>query len=313
MSIVFGPIPSRRLGRSLGINNILFKNCTYSCVYCQLGLTNVMQNKRKGFFKPDKIVDEVKHKLEELKLAGGKIDYLTFVPDGEPTLDVNIGITIEKLKTLGIKIAVITNSSLLFMDEVKSALMLADWVSLKIDSAYTAVWKAVNRPHGLLKLPDILQGMIDFATDYKGKLVTETMLVKGINDRTASIRKTAEVVKIINPDKAYILVPTRPPAEYFVYPPGEKKLLAAYQAFSELNINTELIAHFEGTDFSYTSDAGKELLSILAVHPMRQDAIEEFLKRSGNDWKLVDNLIDNLKIKKVNYNHSPYFVLNLRP
>jgi wyosine [tRNA(Phe)-imidazoG37] synthetase (radical SAM superfamily) len=307
-SLVFGPIPSRRLGRSLGINNIPFKYCTYSCVYCQLGLTNLMSRIVRDFFKSNEIVQEVKNKLEELESAGEKIDYLTFVPDGEPTLDINLGKTIEKLKTLGIKIAVITNSSLLSKKEIRNELMLADWVSVKIDSAYSSVWKKINRPYGSFKLPEILDGISAFASEFKGKLVTETMLVKGINDNVESLYKTAERINIINPDKAYILVPTRPPAESYVRQPDEYNINADYQIFNNFSIDTELLIRYEGTDFTFTSDAEKELLSILAVHPMRKDAVENFLLKSGNDWVLVENLIKELKIKEVNYNHSSYFI-----
>jgi wyosine [tRNA(Phe)-imidazoG37] synthetase (radical SAM superfamily) len=307
-SLVFGPIPSRRLGRSLGINNIPFKYCTYSCVYCQLGLTNLMSRIVRDFFKSNEIVQEVKNKLEELESAGEKIDYLTFVPDGEPTLDINLGKTIEKLKTLGIKIAVITNSSLLSKKEIRNELMPADWVSVKIDSAYSSVWKKINRPYGSFKLPEILDGISAFASEFKGKLVTETMLVKGINDNVESLYKTAERINIINPDKAYILVPTRPPAESYVRQPDEYNINAAYQIFNNFSIDTELLIRYEGTDFTFTSDAEKELLSILAVHPMRKDAVENFLLKSGNDWVLVENLIKELKIKEVNYNHSSYFI-----
>lgn len=262
----------------------------------------------RDFFKSNEIVQEVKNKLEELESAGEKIDYLTFVPDGEPTLDINLGKTIEKLKTLGIKIAVITNSSLLSKKEIRNELMLADWVSVKIDSAYSSVWKKINRPYGSFKLPEILDGISAFASEFKGKLVTETMLVKGINDNVESLYKTAERINIINPDKAYILVPTRPPAESYVRQPDEYNINAAYQIFNNFSIDTELLIRYEGTDFTFTSDAEKELLSILAVHPMRKDAVENFLLKSGNDWVLVENLIKELKIKEVNYNHSSYFI-----
>src|SRR3989304_4740935 len=117
--IVFGPIPSRRLGRSLGINNIPPKVCSYSCVYCQIGLTDSMSVARKEFHFPDEIFKDVSAKVKHLQNAGEQIDYLTFVPDGEPTLDINIGKEILELKTLKIKIAVITNASLLWDEKVR--------------------------------------------------------------------------------------------------------------------------------------------------------------------------------------------------
>jgi wyosine [tRNA(Phe)-imidazoG37] synthetase (radical SAM superfamily) len=305
--IVFGPIPSRRLGRSLGINNIPFKYCTYSCVYCQLGLTNSMTTLNRNFFSPDKIFEETEKRLEQLRISGEKVDYITFVPDGEPTLDINLGVTIGKLKTLGIKLAVITNSSLLIDKNIRNELMLADWVSLKIDTAFPDLWKKINRPHGCLNLESIINGMMEFASGYKGELVTETMLVKNINDGAGAISKTAQVIKTIKPQKAYILIPIRPPAEEYVTQPDESTLNAAYQIFTGFNIDTELLIHDEGVEFTCTSDAEKELLSILAVHPMRIDAVKRFLTRSNSKWDMIENMIAGNKIKEVVYNRNSYF------
>ena len=128
--LTFGPVPSRRLGRSLGINNIPPKVCTYSCVYCQLGSTIKMRIKRQNFFKPSEIQKEIKKKIEKVHEVGENIDYLTFVPDGEPTLDINLSREIDLLKPLGIKIAVITNASLIWREDVRNELIKADWVSL---------------------------------------------------------------------------------------------------------------------------------------------------------------------------------------
>ena len=154
--LVFGPIPSRRLGRSLGINNIPPKVCTYSCIYCQVGSTDTMTIDRKDFYSTDQIYDEVSEKITSIKKSGEKIDYLTFVPDGEPTLDVNLGKTIDRLKSFGIKIAVITNSSLIWDKEVQNDLRQADWVSVKLDSVYEDIWRKINRPHGSLNLQKII-------------------------------------------------------------------------------------------------------------------------------------------------------------
>lgn len=131
--IAYGPVPSRRLGQSVGINNIPPKICTYSCIYCQLGRTLNMQIKRQTFYKPEEVVKAVKRRIQRAKENQETIDYLTFVPDGEPTLDENLGKEIERLQGFGIKIAVISNASLIWMADVRKDLAKADWVSLKID------------------------------------------------------------------------------------------------------------------------------------------------------------------------------------
>ena len=306
--IVFGPIPSRRLGRSLGINNIPPKVCSYSCIYCQLGNTDSMSIKRRDFHSTEEIFNEVSEKINQLQKSGENIDYITFVPDGEPTLDSNLGKTIDRLKSFGIKIAVITNASLLWDTEVRSDLMRADWVSVKIDSVYENIWRKINRPHGMLELPKIIQGIKDFASTFKGMMVTETMLVKGINDSIESLSKTAQLISEIKPDKSYILVPTRPPAEQTVKQPSEESLNIAYQIFGSLINDVDLIVYNEGTNFSYSSDAEKELLGILSVHPMRKDAVEEFLSKSNSDWNLINNLIKSNLIQAVEYSNNSYYV-----
>jgi wyosine [tRNA(Phe)-imidazoG37] synthetase (radical SAM superfamily) len=312
MSIVFGPIPSRRLGRSLGINNIPPKVCSYSCVYCQIGATDSMSIQRKEYFSPEEIYLGISKKIKQLQIDGERIDYLTFVPDGEPTLDINLGKTIELLKPLGIKIAVITNSSLLWDKEVRTDLANADWVSIKIDTVDEKLWHKVDRPNGKLKLGEIISGIKTFVSSFKGMLVTETMLVKGINGDINSLQKTAQLIKEINPDKSYILVPTRPPAEKYIEPPSEENLNIAYQTYRDLINNVELLVNSEGTNFSYSSDAEKELLSILAVHPMRKDAVETFLIKANSDWDLIESLINHNVLKEVKYSGNKYFVKNIK-
>jgi len=312
MSIIFGPIPSRRLGRSLGINNIPPKICSYSCVYCQIGLTDSMSIERKEFYSPDDILKEVSEKVNQLRNANEVIDYSTFVPDGEPTLDINLGRTIKFLKSLEIRIAVITNSSLLWDENVREELMNADWVSVKIDTVDEKIWHKIDRPNGKLDFQKIISGIKTFSSSFKGVMVTETMLVKGINDNVQSIKSTSELIKQLNPDKAYILVPTRPPAEKFVEPPSAENLNISYQIFA-LNITAvELLTGSEGTDFSFSSDAEKELLSILSVHPMSKDAVEKFLIRASTKWDLINELIDKNILKEVQYSGSTFFVKNIK-
>lgn len=308
MSLIFGPIPSRRLGRSLGINNIPPKVCSYSCVYCQIGATDSMSLFRKEYFLPDAICEEVSAKISQLQKAGEKIDYITFVSDGEPTLDINLGKTIERLKSFGVRIAVITNSSLMWDDAVRNDLMKADWVSVKIDSVYENIWRRINRPHGSLNQNKIIGGIEEFASHFMGTLVTETFLVKGINDNIESLNATAQTVSRLNPHKSYILVATRPPAEKFVKVPCEESLNTAYQIFSSLVNNVEFLVNSEGTDFTFSNDAEKELLSILAVHPMREDAIKEFLSRANSDWQLIDNLIRQKILRVTEYSGNHYFI-----
>ena len=219
--ITFGPVPSRRLGQSLGINNIPPKVCSYSCIYCQLGRTLNMQAKRKVFYKSEEILKSVEKKVKDARDKGEPIDYLTFVSDGEPTLDINLGKEIELFKPLGIKIAVISNASLIWKKDVRDDLCKADWVSLKIDAVNEDIWRRIDRSHKSLQLDKILQGISEFSHNFNGRIATETMLIQDVNDNIEEIEKIADFITGLKDAKSYISIPTRPPAEKWVKPANE--------------------------------------------------------------------------------------------
>jgi wyosine [tRNA(Phe)-imidazoG37] synthetase (radical SAM superfamily) len=312
MMIAFGPVPSRRLGRSLGINNIPPKVCTYSCVYCQVGRTTEMTIQRRTFHDPAEIVQDVRDKVEKSKAAGEPIDYLTFVSDGEPTLDANLGLEIELLKQLNIPIAVIGNNSLVSRQDVRDDLMGADWVSLKMDSVTEKTWRRVNRPHGRLELPSMLQGALTFAESFPGKLVTETMLVAGVNDGEQDLGEVAGFLERLQPDAAYLAIPTRPPAEAWVRAPDEETINRAYQILNEKVGQVEYLIGYEGDAFAFTGDVREDLLSITAVHPMQEDAVSAFLGRAGAQWEAVHRLVAEGQIAEAEYGGHAFYLRRLR-
>ena len=307
----FGPVPSRRLGRSLGINNIPPKVCTYSCIYCQLGRTIKMANKRGEFYQPEEILKDVREKMEKAGQVGESIDYLTFVPDGEPTLDINLGPEIELLKPLGIKIAVITNSSLIWHAEVRESLGKADWVSLKVDSVREGIWRKVDRPHGALPFASILEGIIEFAKTYRGELVIETMLVRGVNDSDDQVKELADFLAQIKPAKVYLSIPTRPPAEKYVQPPEEEAINKAYQMLSHEVYRVEYLIGYEGNAFAFTGNVEEDLLNITSVHPMREEAVRKFLERAGAGWPVIRKLISEGQLIEVEYEGKRFYLRKL--
>jgi wyosine [tRNA(Phe)-imidazoG37] synthetase (radical SAM superfamily) len=145
--IAFGPVPSRRLGQSLGINNVPRKTCPYSCVYCQVGETRGREIAPHPFYTPEEIFHAVESKVAIAQAMSEVIYYLTFVPDGEPTLDQNLSQSINRLRPLGLPVAVISNASLIQRAETRKALGQADWVSLKIDTVNEKVWRQIKQPH----------------------------------------------------------------------------------------------------------------------------------------------------------------------
>ena len=306
--IAFGPVPSRRLGPSLGINNVPPKVCSYSCVYCQLGRTLRMSSERQEFYQPAKILKAVETKVRKAEERDEPIDYLTFVPDGEPTLDINLGREIELLQRLGRGIAVITNSSLISRADVREELVMADWVSLKVDSTTEDPWRRIDRPHGSLSLDAVLQGMQEFAQVYAGQLVTETMLVQGLNDAPHQVEETAEFVSQLHPSVAYLSVPIRPPAEDWVQRPSEEDLTQAYQIMGERLASVEYLIGYEGDAFAATGSAEEDLLSISAVHPMRRDAVKTLLSRTGADWSVVEELVAKGLLVEIEYAGATFYV-----
>jgi wyosine [tRNA(Phe)-imidazoG37] synthetase (radical SAM superfamily) len=305
-------VPSRRLGRSLGVNNIPPKICTYSCVYCQLGRTVGIGSERGSFYGTEEILEAVEAKVAKAKEVNEGIDYLTFVPDGEPTIDINLGREVGLLKTCGLKIAVITNSSLIWREDVRDELSKADWVSLKLDSLRDDVWRRCNRPHRALRLKAILEGMLVFAKMYEGTLVTETMLVKDLNDGEEQVREIADFLAKLRPAKAYVSVPTRPPAEKWVRQPSEEAVNRAYQLFSKVTGQAGCLIGYEGDAFASTGNVEEDLLSITAVHPMREEAVRALLARARGDWSIIDTLIAQGRLIETEYEGKRFYARRLR-
>lgn len=302
--IAFGPVPSRRLGRSLGINIIPPKHCTYSCTYCQVGRTSDMGIDRRFFYDPEKILADVRR---HLKKTDQPVDYLTVVPDGEPTLDVHLGSAIKHLRSLKLPIAVITNASLIDRLDVQHDLAQADWVSLKVDAVNEEIWHKINRPNRRLDLSAIQAGMLDFARFFKGELVTETMLVEGVNDQTGHLRDLAEFLGRLKPSRAYLSIPTRPPAEQEVKCPSEEVVNRAFQILGETVPRVEYLVGYEGNAFASTGNLEEDLLSIAAVHPLREEAVRELLKRDQAGWERVEELLQKQELAEVEYaGHKHY-------
>ncbi len=306
--ICFGPISSRRLGRSMGVNNIPRpKRCTYNCVYCQVGRTAGQTIQREHFFRPDAIDAEVRGYLENADRTG-KTDFLTFVANGEPTLDVNIGTTITILKKLNIPVAVITNASLLNDEKVREDLLTADWVSVKTDAPDETTWRRINRPHPELTFDKHLEGTRKFAGDYKGTLCTETMLIRAMNDSEAALSSLADLIRTIHPSTAWISIPIRPPAESAVQPADMQTVNRLWKLLMDHNINAELLTGLEPAETGYTGNAENDILNITAVHPLREESMQLLLKNDHADDSAIESLLRKNLIEKVSYNSTVFYL-----
>jgi len=272
-----------------------------------------MTTERQVFYKLEDIFRQVKRKVDEAASRNEKTDYLAFVPDGEPTLDVNLSEEISLLKHIGIPIAVLTNASLLWQREVKEDLQEANFVSLKLDVLGENLWRSINRPHKNLKLNTILEGIVEFAEEFKGTIVSETMLLDGV-DYGGEFERIAEfLAQLKKLDKAYIAIPTRPPTEKWVKPAEEETINRAFQAFTE-KLSTDKVEYligYEGNAFAFTGNVEEDLLSITAVHPMRKEGVEEFLKKANADWHIIEKLLEEDKLVELEYEGNKYYMRRL--
>ena len=306
--LVYGPVPSRRLGRSLGLNNIPYKYCSYSCIYCQVGRTTKMQVEPAVFYRPEALLRETEARIEKVGGDDHAIDYISFVPDGEPTLDKNLGTLISMLKRqLRYPVAVITNGSLLWREEVAEAVSLADWVSVKVDSVVESMWRRINRPDRRLEFPTVLEGIRAFASRYRGELVSETMLVDRQNTDPDELAALAKFLSGFSPKTAYLSVPSRPPTESSVRIPDAEQLSRAQRAFEDAGLNVFGLTHYEGDQFTATVDTAQNILSIAAVHPLREDALRRILERSNAEWRLVEQLIAEGRLQKNIHDRKTYY------
>lgn len=311
--LTFGPLPSRRLGQSLGINHIPAKHCTYACVYCQVGRTTHLGIERQTFYSPDRILDEVETRLNACRKAGIPVEVLTLVPDGEPTLDLNLGRLISRLKPLGFPIAVITNASLIFRPEIQEDLLAADWISLKLDTVDEAIWTRINRPHPRLTLTSILDGMLAFREKYAGTLTTETMLVAGLNDHEGAVRHVGEFLRDLQPHRAYLAVPTRPPTEPWVTTPAPEALATAMRICAEYIPAIEGLFEAEQGPFMTTGDLTEDILSMAAVHPLREDVLKDMLRRAQGSWKIVEDLLATGDLRCITYRGERFYLRRIKP
>ncbi len=306
-SMVFGPVPSRRLGYSLGVNTIKHKSCTYNCIYCQNGKTTCCSTERNCCINPYELYFSVKNKIEELNRNKIGFDYITFLANGEPTLDNNLSGKITILREFAPKTAVFTNGSLLWNDNVKENLRFADYVSIKTDTADEAVWERMNRPHCRLHFARILNGIREFATTFKGALVTETMLVRGFNDSPEAIKQTVDFLKTIERNHSYFTIPIRPTSEKYATAP-EKETLKAIAEYIKAELpDSSMLCCDESNDYRVAGTIEDELLAVASVQPLREKAVREILRKYDRDWNTIKKLIDQEKIMEIDYADQKFY------
>lgn len=301
MNYVFGPVPTRRLGQSLGIDPVPLKTCNWNCVYCQLGRSMPMENERADFFPAGDILTEIEDALKSHQ--PGEIDWITFVGSGETTLHTSLGWLIQEVKKLTrLPVAVVTNGSLLYSQEIRQDLSAADAVLPSLDAGTPELYRRINRPYPTLSFESFLEGLIAFSEEYQGNLWIEVMLVKDLNDTEEELNKIAIALESIKPDEVHIMQPTRPPAEAWVKPTDEEGLKRALRI---LGNKARIIDPASGSfDLSGAKTIAEAVVGIVTRHPMREDELVETLNKWAKEdvTSILSTLLESGKVQVVERN-----------
>ena len=218
---IYGPVPSRRLGRSLGVDLVPFKTCSYDCIYCQLGRTTRKTVDREEYVPIDRILEELDRKLHGRDAP----DYIILAGSGEPTLNSGIGRLIREIKRrTPIPVAVLTNGSLLWMKEVREALEAADLVLPSLDAGDVKLFRYVNRPHEEISFERMVDGLAAFTAGFPGEVWLEVFLLAGVTGLPSEAGKIAAAARLIAPARVQLNTVSRPPAEEFVCAVSRKRL-----------------------------------------------------------------------------------------
>lgn len=303
MGQIFGPVPSRRLGFSLGVDTIPFKTCSLNCIYCQLGRTINKTIQRKEYIA----ADDISREIEEVLREGKRIDYITFSGSGEPTLNSEIRRMISRIKELtSIPLAILTNGTLLYRPRIREDLMEADLVIPSLDTVTQEIFEMVNCPHPSLKIEKVITGIDSFSQEFNGKVWLEIMVVKGINDSLEEIEKAAQVIKQMNLEKIQLNTVVRPPAEEFARPLTADDL---NNIKTVLGKKCEIIAEFKrATQKAYKRDVEKRILSMVKRRPVTLVDISHSLGLHRNEIiKYVETLEKKHQVKTEVHSGERYY------
>jgi wyosine [tRNA(Phe)-imidazoG37] synthetase (radical SAM superfamily) len=301
---VYGPVPSRRLGRSLGIDLVPKKICTYDCIYCQIGKTKNQTIERAEYTPASSILRDVKKALSE---SGDEIDYIACSGSGEPTLNLAIGEVIQGIKELtSVPVAVITNSSLLHHGEVREAILPADVVMPSLDAVTPSVFQTINRPHPSLDIAQIIQGLADFRREYKGQIWLEILLCRGVNDGAEEIEALQQAIRTIKPDKVQLNTVVRPAVEDYASALLPERMEQIRTALGE---NVEIIAEFEGhKKVLPAEDIAEKVIRLIQRRPETLDGLATALGLHDLELtKILDKLTKEGRITYRVFNKLLYY------
>jgi len=303
---LFGPVPSRRLGMSLGIDLIPKKVCSLNCVYCEVGKTTKLTPDRMEYVKYGRVIAELKQFMSN----DPKIDYITFSGSGEPTLNSRIGDVINFIRKdyPDVKIAVLTNGTLLFDQKLRTELLQADVILPSLDAASQSAFEKINRPDSNLKIETYIQGLIDLRKEYKGNIWLEIFLLKGYNDSKDELDLLKNAILKINPDSIQLNTMDRPGTVAGLIPLSKNELQEIIDYWNLAHVEIIASAQERTSVESYSGDIETAILETIARRPCTLDDLHSFLGIHVNEInKYLGTLEANNKIETVNLERGVFY------
>jgi wyosine [tRNA(Phe)-imidazoG37] synthetase (radical SAM superfamily) len=300
---VYGPVASRRLGLSLGVDIIPFKTCTLDCVYCQLGSTGRTTVRRRSWFPPEDILAQIKAAID----SGQRIDAITFSGSGEPTLSRDLGVLIRSIKKMTrIPVVVLTNGTLLGRADVRRDLAAADVVVPSLDAVAAPLFRRVNRPHPSLDNRRIIDGLVRFRDVFAGEIRLEIMLVKGVNDSPAAVEAVKKAVARIRPDRIELNTVVRPPADRSAGPLTAAELAGIR---TRLGPKAEVVASFaKRKQAPAPGDLDRAILVTVGRRPQTAADIAAALGRRRDEvLKALSSLLARGRVRRRDHAGKTYF------
>ncbi len=306
--MVFGPVPSRRLGFSLGVDLVPFKTCPLDCIYCQLGRTTDRTVRRKKYVPSGEILRQLRAALKQ----GGRIDWITLSGSGEPTLHSEIGKIIREIKKMTpIPVAVLTSGTLLHNASVKAALSNADLVVPDLDAGSARVFRKINRPHPSLAFAAMVSGIKDFVSHFQGRVWLEVVLVKGVNDTPAELRRIGALASSIRPERVQLNTVVRPPAEKEAQPLTASEMRHARASMAKIldGIPIDIVSQAQGARTRHPiGDIEERIISWLKRRPATvHDLAAGTGTARGEIAKRIARLVRTGKARETRFGGTTYY------
>ncbi|MCS7298562.1 MAG: radical SAM protein [Spirochaetia bacterium] len=309
LKYVFGPLPSRRLGMSLGIDLVPHKICNYDCVFCEIGITKKTVVQRKEYVKKETILQELDMFFSSFD---GRVDHITLTGAGETTLNSKLGEIISSIKSrYKYPVAVLTHSGNIYEEDVRRELSLADVVCPSLDAVSEDVFIKVNRPDRSISVDKVIEGLVRFREEYRGKMLLEVLLVKGINDDEVELHKIGQTCSMIKPDMVQINTVDRPGAYPFAKSLSSEELRRAKEIISIYYPKVEFLSRHYSSPESVVKDNSKLEEDIMSIMQRRPLTILDIVISEGIDFfrarELVTKLMTENKVEEIELNGNKFY------